>query len=258
MANNKLLAKMASDFSKPDKVHTLYKDEIPVKMWRLPVGELFMLGKKTVPKLNNIGIRTIGDLAKIDKERIVRMFGKHGSLMWEYANGIDNSPVNYLPEKPKGIGNSVTLPRDFDRSEDICNMIFALVEQVTYRLRRENMVASTVNVQLRTKDFIDFSHQGKLLVSTASTKEIYEKARSLFFEMYKEGTKIRLVGVRVDNLSEKGKGQISLFEDNINKKQEKLDNTIDLLKGKFGYDSITRASKLNVENMVKNKKDKFE
>ena len=179
--------------------------------------------------------------------------------MWEYANGIDESCVNYLPEKPKGIGNSVTLPRDFDNREELCNMIFALVEQVTYRLRREDMIASTVNIQLRTKDFLDFSHQGKLLIPTANTKDIYERAKVLFDEMYKDGTKIRLVGVRVDNLSEKGKGQISLFEENsVNKKQEKLDNTIDLLKSKFGYDCITRASKLNVENIVKNKKDKLD
>ena len=112
VANNKLLAKMASDFTKPDKIHTLYKEEIPTKMWNLPVSELFMLGKRTVPKLYNMQIKTIGDLAKSNKEMLAKKFGKHGIMMWEYANGIDNSEVNYLEEKPKGIGNSVTLPRD--------------------------------------------------------------------------------------------------------------------------------------------------
>ncbi|MBE5812486.1 MAG: DNA polymerase IV [Clostridiales bacterium] len=259
VANNKLLAKMASDFTKPDKVHTLYKYEIQNKMWNLPVGELFMLGKKTVPKLNDRGIRTIGDLARADKIMLSKMLGKHGVLMWEYANGIDNSEVNYLPSKPKGIGNSVTLPRNFNTKEEICSIILALVEQVAYRLRREEMVASTVNVQLRTKDFVDFSHQGKLPSSTSSTKDIYERAKLLLDEMYKEGIEIRLVGVRVDNLSDKDKGQISLFENTKqNEKQEKLDKTLDLLKNKFGYDSVTLAGKLNINEMVKNKKDKYE
>ena len=259
VANNKLLAKMASDFTKPNKVHTLYKNEISIKMWNLPVGELFMLGKKTAPKLNNIGIRTIGELARSDKIMLAKIFGKHGALMWEYANGIDNSEVNYLPTKPKGIGNSVTLPKNFDTKEEICSIVLALVEQVTYRLRREEMVASTVNVQLRTKDFVDFSHQGKLFNPTCNTKDIYERAKLLLEEMYKEGTPIRLVGVRVDNLSDKGKGQISLFENTMkNEKQEKLDKTLDSLKNKFGYDSVTLAGKLNINEMVKTKKDKFE
>jgi len=259
VSNNKLLAKMASDFTKPDKIHTLYKHEIQSKMWCLPVGELFMLGKKTVPKLNTLGIKTIGDLARTDKIMLIKMFGKHGALMWEYANGVDNSEVNYLPTKPKGIGNSVTLPRDFDNKEELCSIVLALVEQVTYRLRREEMVASTVNVQLRTKDFVDFSHQGKLSSPTCNTKDIYERAKLLLDEMYKEGTEIRLIGVRVDNLSEKGKGQISLFEDlKKNEKQEKLDKTMDFLKSKFGYNSVTLAGKLNINEMVKNKKDKFE
>jgi len=255
IANNKLLAKMASDFSKPDKIHTLYASEIPTKMWGLPVGELFMLGRKTVPKLNNIGIKTIGDLAKLDKIKLIEMFGKHGAMLWEYANGIDNSEVNYLPEKPKGIGNSVTLPKDLDNKDEICSIILDLVEQVTYRLRKENMVASSVTVELRNKNFLDFSHQTKFTVPTSSTKEIYDKAKILFNEMYKSGTQVRLVGVRVGNLSENGKGQISLFENTkTNEKQEKIDKTVDILKEKFGYDLVTRASKLNANSLLNSKR----
>jgi len=258
VANNKLLAKMASDFTKPNKVHTLYKNEIPNKMWKLPVGELFMIGKQTVVKLNNRGIRTIGDLAKTDKLTIIKIFGRHGALIWDYANGIDEAKVEYLPRKPKGIGNSVTLPKDFETKEELYSIILALVEQVAYRLRKEALLASVVNVQLRTKDFNDFSHQGKLSMPTCNTKDIYEKAKILLDEMYRKNIPIRLVGVRVDNLSEKGKGQISLFEiNNKNEKQEKLDKTIDFIKEKFGYDAVTLAAKLNVNEMVKNKKDKL-
>ena len=159
VAHNKLLAKMASDFTKPDRVHTLYEEEIPQKMWNLPVSELFMLGKRTVPKLYNMQIKTIGDLAKTNKELLAKKFGKHGVMMWEYANGIDNSEVKYIKEKPKGIGNSVTLPQDITNIEKLEEILLAITEQVTYRLRKYNLYASTVNVQLRNKEFKDFSHQ---------------------------------------------------------------------------------------------------
>lgn len=255
---NKLLAKMASDFSKPDKVHTLYKEEIPAKMWGLPVSELFMLGRKTVPKLNDIGIRTIGELAKTDQNRLIRMFGKHGKMMWEYANGIDESEVVYLPEKPKGIGNSVTLPNDVSDREELYNIVFSLVEQVTYRLRKEGLKAYVINVQLRTKDFRDFSHQGKLAIATCSTKDIFEKAKELLNEMYINNVPIRLVGVRVDKLEDRDKGQLSLFDNKLNERQKKIDDTIDLLRGKYGYKSITRATDLNNDARFKPKKNRLE
>ena len=254
VAHNKLLAKMASDFTKPDKVHTLFEEEIPSKMWTLPVSELFMLGKKTIPKLYNMGIKTIGDLAKQNKEFMVKKFGKHGLIMWEYSNGIDNSEVHYLEEKPKGIGNSVTLPTDLAEKEKIEKVLLTLVEQVTYRLRRYNMYANVVNVQLRTKDFKDFSHQRKLSYSTANTKEIYNTAKELLNEMYKNGTYIRLVGVRVDNLVEEDEVQMSLFNNDTSKKQEKLDKVVDSLKQKYGYNSVTRARKITFRKYYKIKR----
>jgi len=112
VASNKLLAKMASDFEKPDKVHTLYKEEIYKKMWPLPISELFMVGKKSIPKLDRIGVKTIGDLANKKQEEMTKLFGKFGKLIWEYANGIDLSEVNQEVENPKCIGNSITLPED--------------------------------------------------------------------------------------------------------------------------------------------------
>ena len=251
VAHNKLLAKMASDFTKPDKVHTLFEEEIPSKMWTLPVSELFMLGRKTITKISKMRIKTIGDLAKQDKAEMDKKFGKHGLLMWEYANGIDNSEVNYLEEKPKGIGNSVTLPRDISSKEEIEKVLLTLAEQVAYRLRRYNMYANVVNVQLRTKDFKDFSHQKKLMSPTSNTKNIYELAKILLGEMYKRGTFIRLVGLRVDNLIEKDEMQLSLFNDVNDQKQEKLDKVVDELKNKYGYESITRAGKLNSEQIIK-------
>ena len=247
ISNNKLLAKMASDFEKPDKIHTLYTDQIQEKMWHLPVSELFMLGRKSVPKLEKMGIKTIGDLARAERNILIKNFGKHGNLMWEYANGIDNSEVNYKYEKPKGVGNSVTLPMDTCNVQRLEEVLLELTEQVSYRLRKYDLVANTVNVQLRTKEFQDFSHQGKLDSSTSNTKQIYQKAKYLFNEMYKEGTFIRLVGVRVDNLEGKEQLQISLFENKNKEKLDKIDKVVDTLKDKYGYDMIKYAGRLKKE-----------
>lgn len=250
VAHNKLLAKMASDFEKPDKVHTLFEDEIEKKMWPLEVSELFMLGKKTVPRLNVMKIKTIGDLAKADKNEITKKFGKHGILIWEYANGIDNSEVVYIKEKPKSIGNSVTLPYDIREKDKLEEVILALTEQVSYRLRKYDMLANVVNVQLRTKDFKDISHQRKLNTSISNTKEILAVAHSLLDELFVKGMAIRLVGVRVDSLIEKDMKQVSLFDTKESEKQDALDSTIDKLKDKYGYNFITRAGKLNVDDIV--------
>ena len=251
VAHNKLLAKMASDFTKPDRVHTLFENEIETKMWTLHVSELFMLGRKTIPKLYNMRIKTIGDLAKTDKQLLIKKFGKHGAMMWEYANGIDNSEVQYKFEKPKGIGNSTTLPVDVTEITKLEEILLLLTEQVTYRLRRYNLLANVVNVQLRTKDFEDKSHQRKLPEATSNTKDIYAEAKELLHEMYKNGTPIRLIGMRVDNLVEKNELQLSLFSHEDSEKQEKIDKVVDDLKQKYGYNSITRAGKLNLDNKIK-------
>ena len=253
VAHNKLLAKMASDFEKPNKVHTLYENEIPQKIWNLPVGELFMLGRKTVPKLYSMGIKRIGDLAKFDKQILIKKFGKHGKLIWEYANGIDNSEVHFEPETPKSIGNSITLPIDLHGKEKIAEILLALTEQVTFRLRKYDLLANVVSVQLRTKDFKDYSHQRKLSSSSNSTREIYNVAKEILNEMYK-GEFIRLVGVRTDDLCDKNQKQLSLFDDTSSKKQEKIDKSIDLLKKKYGYNAVTRGSVMNVEDIVKAKR----
>lgn len=173
--------------------------------------------------------------------------------MWNYANGIDESEVNNKIEAPKSIGNSVTLPSDVKNIDEIYKIIIALNEQVTYRLRKHNLVANTVNIQLRTKDFNDYSHQKQLKTATSSTKEILETSKEILTEMYKNEP-IRLVGLRVDNLENKDEIQMSLFSNNTTQeKQEKLDNVLDNLKNKFGYNSITRAGKLDVQDIVKGK-----
>ena len=249
VAHNKLLAKMVSDFQKPDRVHTLFEEEIPTKMWNLPVSELFMLGRKTVPKLYNMKIKTIGDLAKIDRNLLIKKFGKYGNTLWEYANGIDKSPVNNIAEEPKSVGNSVTLPYDISNIEQIKKVVLNLTEQVTYRLRKHKLKANTVSIQLRTSDFIDFSHQKKLDYSTSNTKHIFNKAIEILNEMYKDSLPIRLIGIRVDNLVNENNEQLSLFSSQTDEKQKELDKVVDQIKDKYGYNMIKRAGDLHLDIM---------
>ena len=243
---NKLLAKMASDFTKPDKIHTLYRNEIKTKMWPLDISELFMIGRKSVPKLNAMGIYKIGDLANYDKLSITKRLGKFGTMIWKFANGIDESEVNFIKEKPKSIGNSVTLPIDISNKEKIEGVLLSLVEQVAYRLRKEELLATVATVQLRTHDFKDITHQAKLNFTTSNTNEIYEKAKEIFEEMYVFPVPVRLIGFRLEKLTEKEE-QFSFFGDES--KDSNLDKTLDELKEKYGFNQIKKAGELNIYDL---------
>ena len=254
ISENKLLAKMASDFEKPNKIHTLYRNEIQTKMWNLPIGELFMLGRKTVPKLNRLGIYKIGDLAKRDKEFMLRGFGKHGIQMWEYANGIDDSEIVYEKVLPKGIGHSITLPKDTSNLEDLNKVLLSLVEKTTYRLRKYNLYATVVTVQIRTKEFENFTHQVKLDKPTNVTKEIYDVAKKLLKDSYKQ-RELRLIGVSANGLVESDTiSQTNIFDileksESKHQKYTKVDNAIDMLKNKYGDDIVKFAGRMNVDEM---------
>lgn len=246
IAHNKLLAKMASDFEKPDKIHTLYENEIESKMWPLPISELFMVGRRSVPKIQSLGLKTIGDVAHYDEKILIKRFGKFGKMIWEYANGMDNSEVITDYGKQKGIGHSTTLKEDIQSLDKLEKVLLSLCEQVCYRLRKEKMYANVVNVQIKTNDFIERSHQRKLPNGTTSTKEIFDVAKDLLKELHGKSTNksVRLIGIRVDNLTETKQSQISLFDQVENKdteKQNEIDNAVDKLKDRFGYGAIRRG-----------------
>lgn len=242
---------MASDFEKPNKIHTLYKKEIKTKMWPLEIKELFMLGRKTVPKLNSLGIYTIGDIAKNDKKNMEKMFGKHGIKMWEYANGIDDSEVIYENILPKGIGHSLTLPKDTNNLDYLNKVLLSLVEKTAYRLRRYNLYATVVTIQIRTKEFQNYTHQVKLNKPTAVTKEIYDVAKKLLKDIYKE-RELRLIGVSANGLvNSDNLVQTNIFDmiekDNkVHEKYIKVDNTLDMLRNKFGNDIVKLAGRMDV------------
>lgn len=257
VSNNKLLAKMASDFTKPDKVHTLFKEEIPKKMWTLPISELFMVGRKSIPKLEQLGIKTIGDLAKQDETVLIKKFGKHGKIMWEYANGIDESPVIYIQEQPKNIGNSITLPQDIYNINKLNEILLALSEQVAFRLRKHKLKANVVSVQIRTKDFANYSHQKTLNSPTNITKEIYEASKELLASLH-QNRAVRLIGIQTSKLQDNDSMQLSIFQEKTNEKQEKIENVMHELKKKYGYETITRAGEMRVKKLLNVREEKNE
>lgn len=212
IAPNKLLAKMASDFQKPDRVHTLYKDEIPQKMWPLPVGELYMVGKSSVRRLEQLGIRTIGELADTDVNFLISHFKSHGRQMWNHANGIGSEHVNSSAREAKGIGNSTTLREDATTAEAAKQILLRLAESVSRRLRKAGQTAGAITVEIRYYTFENTSHQTTLSSHTNATNTIYECACRLFDELWDERP-IRLLGIRTAKLLEEGTPvQLSLFD----------------------------------------------
>ena len=244
IANNKLCAKMASDFEKPDKVHTLYIDEIKEKMWPLPIDDLFGIGRSSADKLKELGIKTIGELANIEVHKIERIFKNQARHVIEIANGIDNGELELYLEA-KGIGNEFTLPKD-EKNIDVLNeKLLILSDMVSKRLRKERKYANTICVVLKDNNFVRKSHQRSLKNPTNITSEIYNISKEILKEFYK-GEGIRLIGIRLDNLTEKDIYQINLFENFEEKdKEEKIDKIIDELNDKLGSNIITKASLKN-------------
>ncbi len=243
VSSNKILAKMASDFEKPNKVHSLFPKEIPKKMWPLPVGELLFVGHATEKKLYNLGIRTIGELAQTSPSILQSHLGKHGLQIHNYANGIDNSPVNNESSDNKGYGNSTTLAKDVTTKEEAEKVLLSLCETVGTRLRKDSMLAGVVAVTIRYSDFIQESHQRTLSVLTNSTTELYHNIQTLFHELW-NGSPIRLLGVSTSKLGKESMRQLNLLDGEFLERQNKLDNAIDNIRKKYGDDSIVRASSL--------------
>lgn len=243
---NKLLAKMASDFEKPDKIHTLFPHEIKNKMWPLPVENLFMVGRATLPKLNEMNIFTIGDLANYDLKFLKYKFKSYGELLWNYANGIDKSKLgSRSKEAAKSISNSTTLTYDITNKEAAHKIILSLCENTAMKLRNNKFLCNIIAVSIKNSSFEVYSKQKKMNIATDCTKEIIKCSYEIFDELWK-GEPIRLIGVTLGNLCKEGIKQISLFDDkNYEKELEKnrsLDKAIDNIKNKYGDASIARSS----------------
>ncbi|OLN27329.1 DNA polymerase IV [Desulfosporosinus metallidurans] len=244
ISTNKLLAKMAGELKKPDMVHTIFPEEIPTKMWPLPIEELFMVGRATSKKLRSRGIQTIGDLAKFDL-KILKLFLKsHGVLVWNYAKGIDYSPVRTGGTiEVKGMGNSTTIPFDVEDRTNAHLVLLSLVESVSSRLRQANVLARLISVSFRTNEFYGCSHQRKLFNPTDCTDELWEIACELFDEQWEEQP-LRHMGLRVSELCQNDFFQTSLFGKDYDKRR-KVDSAVDVIRSKYGSSAIFRSAFLN-------------
>jgi DNA polymerase-4 len=245
VSGNKLLAKMASDFRKPDRVHTLYLEEIKTKMWTLPVSDLFFVGRATTDRLLSMGIRTIGELAQADPIWLKNMLKKQGEIVWGFANGIDLSPLLVKPGANKGYGNSTTTPYDVTDEETASQVILALSETLGNRLRRDEVQIQVVSVGIRYTDLSYVSHQKKLKSSTDVTWEIYEVANRLFQELW-NGRPVRHLGVYTSRVvgAELGR-QLCIFDEIDYEKLSRMDRTVDEIRNRFGADAVMRAAFLN-------------
>ena len=251
IGNNKLLAKMASDFSKPDKVHTLFSNEIKEKMWPLNVDELFMIGRSSSKKLHDLGINTIGELAKTDRELLTRHFKSMGKMMWEYANGIDNSEVESERGNPKSISTSIVLPYDYTNIDEIKKVLLYLSKETGRRLRKKKMYAANVSIWVKFHDFTKISKQTVLDNLINSDNDIYNYACNLILKVYNPDSdkRVRSLCVGVSNLTDKYKVQLSLIDNNVDQKENSIDDelkkALNDIKKKYGDKSITYADRIN-------------
>ncbi len=249
ISDRKVLAKMASDFRKPNLVHTLYHHEIREKMWPLPVSDLYMCGKSSVEVLHNLGIQTIGDLAQTDPEILTSHLKKHGQLLYAFANGIDDSEVETERGEVKGVGNSTTLVNDARTNEEVQKVLRELCASVARRLRAKGKLASSVSVELRFHDFTENSHQMMLNAPTDQEKELYQASWKLVRDMW-DGTAIRLIGVRTTKLSGVEEAtQLSIF-DLPSPKQRKLDEALKGLNAKYGEQTVRKGMVDNSGNSM--------
>lgn len=238
---NKLLAKMAGELQKPDRVHTLFPEEIPDKLWPLPVGELFFVGKASEKKLHKLGIDTIGELANSDMTVLRDNLKKYGELIRNFANGLDTQAVEPLPPANKGYGNSTTTAFDVCDRDTACRVLLSLAETIGRRLRRDGARIRVVSVSLKFFDLSRMGHQGVLEQPTDLTREIYEAAVRLFDELW-DGTPIRHMGIHTFQVTEGGARQLSLFDPVDYEKWERLDRTIDDIRRRYGTNAVMRAA----------------
>lgn len=245
IANNKIFAKLGSDYKKPDAITRIEQDNYKEIAYPLPVEDLLYVGPATSRKLRNIGISTIGRLAECPPDVLTRLLGKMGAILHMFANGRDSSPVqktDYI-RNIKSVGNSTTTPRDLINDEDVHLMLYLLSESVASRMRELVSRCTVVEVSIRDKDLFSFTRQKKLRTPTCSSSEIAQAAFELFKANYQWNRPIRSLGVRGSGLIEAAAGtQLSMFQDDIKRdKWERIDKAVDRLRQQYGYMSVRRA-----------------
>ncbi len=232
IGNNKLCAKMAGDFSKPDKVHTLFSNEIKMKLWPLPIEDLLFIGKSSSQELRKLNIETIGDLAKANPNLLYKHFKNRSSFMIEYANGIDDSKVISKNGKNKCISFSETLEFDTKDKEFLKQKLMIMCEKIGLKLRRDKLYARTIAITIKTNYFKDYSHQKKLVNETNNTMELYKNVLDIL-DITLSDNLIRNIGVRVSDLVKTKNSQISLFDKIPSQEDDKIQEVLDDINLKY-------------------------
>jgi DNA polymerase-4 len=252
IAENKFLAKMAAEMKKPLGITELWQQDVPKKLWPLPVNEMYGIGAKTAEKLNRMGMKSIGDLAKSDKDHLIRAFGKSGHEIYLRANGIDDSPVAArTAEDMKSIGRSTTLPEDLSDIEKAKLVLMELADDIGMTARRHDKKGHTVHITLKYSDFKVITKQATV-PATHTTKEIYQAGCSLLEQIWSSSRPVRLIGISISGFSgDSSFEQLSLFEqaaDNPqNNKSERIDKVMDSIRNKHGVEKITFGTLMKKE-----------
>lgn len=242
---NKIFAKLGSDMKKPNATTVITSEDFKQKVWPLPISDLLYVGRSTAKKLTNIGVYTIGELANLNVFFLKTILGKWGEYIWTFANGLDNSPVMRTDHQSiiKGVGNSMTTPRDLLNNEDVKILIYVLSESVSERLRNYNFKSNTIQIHIRDNELHIIDRQAKLVDCSYVTKNIAEKAYEIFLNNWTWEKPIRSIGVRATDLvTADTYTQLSFFDDEKKKiKKEQLENSIDDIRRRFGHYSVQRA-----------------
>ena len=241
VSSNKLLAKVAGDFEKPNRVHTLFPDQMAEKFWPLPVRDLFLVGGATERKLRQMGIYTIGDLARANPQDLQRYLHKPGVQLWHFANGRGEVEVKPVAEENKGYGNSVTMPADVLDYPQADRVLLSLCETVGSRIRRDGKAAACVAVRIRNHRFQNTVHQMQLPGATDNTVELYQAARTLLRQMWDRSEPLRQLGVQVTKMASECYEQCQFFPGPSRQKQRAVDRTLDQLRDKYGDQAVVRA-----------------
>jgi DNA polymerase-4 len=242
IAPNKYLAKIASDLDKPDGLVIVEENKIEEFLFPLDISHIWGAGKKTVEKFKMLGIKTIGDLARISKYDLEKRFGKMGIHFYNLAHGIDNREV-ITEQSAKSVSNEITFFEDVSDIKILDKTLFQLCEKVAYRLRKKSLKGKTIHLKMRYEDFETITRNRTLKSFTSNTETIHNVIKDLFTNNYEKGKKVRLLGIGVSSFLDEIGYQLSLFEKNM-EDDNKLDVLGDLVKNKFGKSSILRAESL--------------
>lgn len=246
LAYNKFLAKLASDMDKPDGFYQIGPEELESKVWPLPVRRMMGVGGKTAQLLEGMGVRTIGQLAKMNVGLLEHILGKQGIMMYEVANGVDNRMVEPVRES-KSVGRETTFPKDISERYVLETILFTLADDVCHTLRATNLKGRTVSIKIRYPDFRSITRAQTLDGYTSSFEPVFEAVKQLMEHNYKDGTPVRLIGVTVSGLKKDDEiieQQDLFFDGGAQKKQAALNSVMDKINEKYGGDTVHRARKL--------------